>query len=105
MTAQLFVLLGDHDVGRLTRDNAGSFTFEYEEAWLADESAYPLSISMPLTQARHSGDVVLAYLGGLLPDNEIILDGWAKRFQVSARNPLALLAKASFRTRSTGSGS
>jgi serine/threonine-protein kinase HipA len=29
---------------------------------------------------------------GLLPDNERILDEWAKRFQVSARNPFALLA-------------
>jgi len=92
MTAPLFVMLGEHDVGRLTRDDTGSFTFEYEEAWLADEGAYPLSISMPLTRARHSGDVVAAYLWGLLPDNEIILDGWAKRFKVSARNPFALLA-------------
>jgi serine/threonine-protein kinase HipA len=92
MTAELLVLLGDHDVGRLTRDKAGSLTFAYDEAWLADGSAYPLSISMPLTQARHSGDVVAAYLWGLLPDNEIILDGWAKRFKVSARSPFALLA-------------
>ena len=92
MTAPLFVMLGEHDVGRLPRDDTGSFTFEYEEAWLADEGAYPLSISMPLTRARHSGDVVAAYLWGLLPDNEIILDGWAKRFKVSARNPFALLA-------------
>lgn len=92
MTAPLLVMLGEHDVGRLTRDDAGSFTFEYEAAWLADESAYPLSISMPLTRARHSGDVVAAYLWGLLPDNELILDGWAKRFKVSARNPFALLA-------------
>ena len=92
MTDPLFVLLGEHDVGRLTRDDAGSLGFEYEEAWRSDESAYPLSISMPLTRARHSGDVVAAYLWGLLPDNEIILDGWAKRFKVSARGPFALLA-------------
>jgi len=92
MTAQLFVLLGNHPVGRLTRDDAGSLTFEYAEAWLADEDAYPLSLSMPLIRARHSGDVVAAYLWGLLPDNEIILDGWAKRFKVSARNPFGLLA-------------
>jgi serine/threonine-protein kinase HipA len=92
MTAQLFVLLGERDIGRLTRDKAGSLTFAYDEAWLGNEDAYPLSFSMPLTQARHSGDVVAAYLWGLLPDNEIILDGWAKRFKVSARNPFALLA-------------
>jgi serine/threonine-protein kinase HipA len=92
VTAELFVLLGDHTIGRLTRATAGLLAFEYDEAWLGNESAYPLSISMPLARARHSGDVVAAYLWGLLPDNEIILDGWAKRFKVSARNPFALLA-------------
>jgi hypothetical protein len=71
MTAQLFVLLGDHAVGRLTRDNAGSLTFEYDEAWLEDESAYPLSISMPLARARHSGDVVEAYLWASCRTSEV----------------------------------
>ena len=54
MTAPLLVMLGEHDVRRLTRDDAGTFTFEYEEAWLADAGAYPLSISMPLTRARRA---------------------------------------------------
>lgn len=92
MTAGLAVLLGEHAVGHLARDTSGLLTFEYGETWLADDSAYPLSIAMPLTRARHSGDVVEAYLWGLLPDNEIILDGWAKRFKVSARNPFGLLS-------------
>jgi serine/threonine-protein kinase HipA len=39
----------------------------------------------------HTGNVVAAYLWGLLPDNELILDAWARRFKVSARDPLALL--------------
>jgi serine/threonine-protein kinase HipA len=29
---------------------------------------------------------------GLLPDNDITLDRWARRFQVSARSPFALLS-------------
>ncbi len=92
MTASLLVFLGDDLVGQLTRDAAGVLTFAYEEVWRADANAYPLSVSMPLARREHAGEIVAAYLWGLLPDNEIILEGWARRFKVSARNPFALLA-------------
>jgi serine/threonine-protein kinase HipA len=39
-----------------------------------------------------TGAVVTNFLWGLLPDNERTLDAWARRFQVSARNPVALLS-------------
>src|SRR5262249_18335136 len=32
------------------------------------------------------------FLWGLLPDNEFVLDRWARRFQVSARNVFALIS-------------
>ena len=90
---ELDVLLGDAVVGRLSRLHpGGKLAFAYDDAWRADPNAYPLSVSMPLAARDHAGEVVAAYLWGLLPDNEIILDAWAKRFNVSARNPFALLA-------------
>lgn len=91
MTSELLVFLGDHEVGRLIRDARGGLAFAYDEGWRRDPNAYPLSVSMPLARREHAGDVVAAYLWGLLPDNDVILDGWAKRFKVSARNPYALL--------------
>lgn len=92
MSNALIVLLEDHVVGRVERDKKGALSFVYEATWRSDPDAYPLSLSMPLAQPKHSGIALEAYLWGLLPDNEVILDGWAKRFQVSARNPFALLA-------------
>jgi serine/threonine-protein kinase HipA len=92
MMPELIVLLGDDRIGRLTRDARGRVAFEYDEEWQGRRDAYPLSVSLPLTQRTYEGDVVAAYLWGLLPDNELILDRWAKRFHVSARNPFALLA-------------
>jgi serine/threonine-protein kinase HipA len=35
---------------------------------------------------------VVNYLWGLLPDNELTLESWARHFKVSARNPVSLLA-------------
>src|SRR5262249_4178987 len=54
--------------------------------------AYPLSLSMPLAAAKHGHKPMEAFLWGLLPDNTAILDRWARRFQVSARNPFALMS-------------
>jgi serine/threonine-protein kinase HipA len=92
VTTELFVLLDDREVGRLTRDTRGRCAFAYDEDWRWNADAYPLSVSMPLAAQAHAGDVVAAYLWGLLPDNDVILDSWAKRFKVSARNPFDLLA-------------
>lgn len=92
MTKQLIVLLGEAHAGILRQDARGSLTFEYEQAWCDDPNASPVSVSMPLARRAHRGDVLLAYLWGLLPDNEVILDAWAKRFNVSARNVFGLLS-------------
>ena len=46
---------------------------------------------MPLTAAQHGHVTVDAFVWGLLPDNERVLDRWAKQFHVSARSAFALL--------------
>src|SRR2546422_713643 len=45
-----------------------------------------------LDVAEHGPSKVEPFLWGLLPDNEIILQRWARRFQVSASSAFALLA-------------
>lgn len=93
MTSELVVLLSDRVLGRISRQpRGGQLELTYDEEWRSRSDACPLSLSMPLTASAHGNDVVTSYLWGLLPDNEMILDAWAKRFQVSARNAFALLA-------------
>jgi len=91
MTAQLAALFNGREIGRVARDGRGRLTFVYAEDWRQAQGAYPLSLSMPLAAAEHSHKPVEAFLWGLLPDNTTVLDRWARRFQVSARNPFALL--------------
>jgi serine/threonine-protein kinase HipA len=64
----------------------------YSDSWLSVNGTYPLSQSLPLAPEPHTGAPVVNFLWGLLPDNERTLDAWSRRFQVSARNPAALLA-------------
>ena len=91
-TRELVVLLEDREVARIQRGRGGKCTLTYDESWRYARGAYPLSLSMPLAAAQHPPRVVEPYLWGLLPDNELILERWARRFQVSARNGFGLLA-------------
>jgi serine/threonine-protein kinase HipA len=92
MNSQLVALLNGREIGRVTRDNQGRLAFVYADDWRQAEGAYPLSLSMPVAGAQHGHRAVEAFLWGLLPDNATVLDRWARRFQVSARNPFALMS-------------
>ena len=47
---------------------------------------------MPLAAAEHPHAAIEPFIWGLLPDNELVLSNWAKKFQVSARNAFALIS-------------
>lgn len=92
MTKELIGLLDGKEAGRVARDNRGKLTFIYNEQWRESVGTYPLSLSMPVTLAEHPHARIDRFLWGLLPDNEIILGNWARKFQVSARNAFSLIA-------------
>lgn len=92
MTAELVALLAGEEIGRVRRDTRGRLTFAYADGWRDAPDAYPLSLSMPLAAKDHGRAAIESFLWGLLPDNERVLDRWAARFQVSARNVFALLS-------------
>jgi serine/threonine-protein kinase HipA len=92
MTSELVALLDGREVGCVRNDARGRLTFVYDNDWRQAEGAYPLSLSMPLAAEEHGPSAVQAFLWGLLPDNERVLDRWARKFQVSARNVFALIS-------------
>lgn len=89
---ELRVLIGGDFVGIVEQQKSGDLALTYERAWQERDDSYPLSISMPLVQQVHGDPVVRPFMEGLLPDNNSVLDTWAKKFHVSARNPFALLS-------------
>jgi serine/threonine-protein kinase HipA len=80
------------EVAGVLEGNGARASFAYAPEWLESPGAYPLSQSMPTTPTPYTGRRVLNFLWGLLPDNARTLDAWARRFQVSPRNPIALLS-------------
>jgi len=89
---ELRAVINGEPAGLLSQQAGGELVFTYERSWQARDGAFPLSLSMPLARREHRDAVVRPFLEGLLPDNASTLERWARRFQVSARNPFALLS-------------
>jgi serine/threonine-protein kinase HipA len=90
MTNDLIALLDGREIGSVHYKNS-RLSFVYRESWRADPAAYPLSLSMPLGSAEHGHARIEAFLWGLLPDNDRVLENWGRRFQVSPRNVFRLI--------------
>ncbi len=90
-TRELIVLMHGRRLGTVIQ-NDNRLTLRYEQAWQTAPTAIPLSLSMPLDRVEHEDALISAFMWGLLPDNELTLNEWGKRHQVSAGNCFALLA-------------
>jgi serine/threonine-protein kinase HipA len=91
MTNRLVALANGREMGSVAYRNA-RLSFVYEDSWKQDQGSYPLSLSMPLAAGEHGHSKIEAFLWGLLPDNDRILESWAKHFQLSSRNAFRLIA-------------
>ncbi len=92
MSEQLNAIFESQLMGRLIYDSKKDLvTFHYDERWRHSEEAFPLSLSMPITNPNHVDAIVRPFITGLLPDNDAVLKRWGKQHQVSPRNPFRLL--------------
>ena len=89
---ELLAIIEGQVIGRVLQDRFGKLSFSYDDAWRKSAEAFPISLSMPMRQTDHGDEQVSAFLWGLLPDNDRVLERWASHFQVSARNPFALIS-------------
>lgn len=92
MIQSLAVVADRRIMGEIQHGRDGRLAFRYDDAWRADGSAYPLSLSMPLVVADHGHARVEPWLWGLLPDNEMVLMRWGEWFQTSPRSAFSLLS-------------
>lgn len=77
--------------GDLTQNGAGRVAFEYDDAYREQEDPTPLSFVIGLRAVQHKPSHVKNWFDGLLPDNAAVREEWGRKYQVSSRNPLALL--------------
>lgn len=89
--ASLFVYMNGYEVGEYAQEKNGAQYFIYSDSWLAQRSAIPLSLSLPLTEKTHKGDRVYNYFDNLLPDNPETRKRIQARFGAKTNQPFDLL--------------
>ncbi|WBQ05697.1 type II toxin-antitoxin system HipA family toxin [Kribbella sp. CA-293567] len=76
----------------MNRTSAGLLTFTYASGYVSGrELATPISVSMPSQVGSHSDGQINPWLWGLLPDNDAVLNRWAREFHASANSAFTLL--------------
>lgn len=90
--ASLFVYMNGYEVGEYIQRSSGAQEFIYADSWLEQKAAIPLSLSLPLTNKSHKGDVVYNFFDNLLPDSSEIRNRIQARFGAKTNQPFDLLA-------------
>lgn len=87
----LYVLMNGQRVGRLTQTATGKMEFSYVEEWLQSEARRPVSLSLPLSGLKYSGEVVENFFDNLLPDSQPIRSRIQARFGARTNRSFDLL--------------
>ena len=88
----LDVYVGSSKVGKYSREPSGATSFRYDPDWLLSDKAFPISVSMPLTDRVWSGERAASYFDGLLPDDHTVREKIAAREQADSAEIFDLLA-------------
>lgn len=88
----LDVYVGSSRVGTYSRAPNGSTSFRYHQGWIASERAFPISLSMPLSNRIWSGMHADSFFDGLLPDDQAIRNKIAAREQIDSAGTFDLLS-------------
>ena len=79
-------------MGTYERSPNGSTLFRYDTDWLASKRAFPISLSMPLSDRIWTGVQVSGFFDGLLPDDQAVKDKIASREHADSASTFDLLA-------------
>jgi serine/threonine-protein kinase HipA len=91
LSRELTLAMNGHRVGRLVRLSQGTLRFQYDPSWLAEQSAVPISLSMPLSPEPYSGDTVWNFFDNLLPDSRDIRERLLRVLGAESTRPFDLL--------------
>jgi len=89
----LRVLLNNQIVGKLMKAPGGAVSFRYEESWLSQKSAIPVSLSLPLREDAFKGEPVVAVFENLLPDSEVLRRRVAEKVGAKGTDAYSLLSQ------------
>ena len=90
MSDDLNVYLRSDKVGRLSLDARRHFVFTYDQDWLANATAVPLSLHLPLQAEPFTDEQARPFFANLLPESDL-RRALARKLGLSEQNDFALL--------------
>ncbi|HIF5802092.1 TPA: type II toxin-antitoxin system HipA family toxin [Vibrio parahaemolyticus] len=87
----LIAYLNHTKVGHLIKQNGGKLQFCYDDSWLNQPNAYPISLSLPLQSQPHKGNPVANYFDNLLPDLTSTRKNIQRRYSTDSTDVFDLL--------------
>ncbi len=88
----LDVYVGTSKVGTYSRAANGSTAFRYAPEWISSTRAFPLSLSMPLSDRIWTGISADSFFDGLLPDDQAVREKIAARERADSAGMFDLLS-------------
>lgn len=79
-------------VGHLLKEASGAISFRYDPTWLERNTAFPVSLSLPLREDAWRGEPVLAVFENLLPDSDALRRRVAEKVGAAGYDAYSLLA-------------
>jgi len=62
------ILFKDEEAGVLTQHDDGSFTFNYNNAWMADSNKPGISLTLPKTSQEFRSEFLFPFFFNMLPE-------------------------------------
>lgn len=88
----LYVYMNGNFVGEYIQHRSGAQEFIYDDNWISLNNAIPLSISLPLTDKIHRGQIVYNYFDNLLPDSHNIRNRIQTTYGINTNKPFDILS-------------
>jgi len=65
---QAIILYKDDEAGVLTQHDDGSFTFRYNDTWIADSNKPSISLTLPKTNQEYHSKYLFPFFYNMLPE-------------------------------------
>lgn len=88
----LDLYVGSSKIGTYARAATGATSFRYDDAWLGSDRAFPVSLSLPLSDRVWTGDAIASVFDGLLPDDQTVREAIAAREGADSAGTFDLLS-------------
>lgn len=78
--------------GKLTQEDDGTFSFEYDNNYFSNLLNKPISLTLPLTSQVYKSNILFPFFDGLIPEG-YLLEVALRKYKLHSNDRMSLLLK------------